>query len=193
MADYKKANEQEIVSHIHDGDISAKKYLYCEYVGYLTGVCARYVIDPEDVRDILQESFLKIFSAIDTFEYRGAGSLKGWMSRIVVNEALKFLKSVCKFELQPLTPENEQIAEDDTTDIDGIPLSELHNMIRELPTGYRTILNLYVFEEKTHKEIAAALNIKESTSASQFHRAKQLLANKIKKYHNSKVSIAYER
>lgn len=174
------------------GDISAKKYLYCQYARYLTGVCARYVIDQEDIRDIIQESFLKIFSAIGSFEYRGSGSLKGWMTRIVVNEALKYIKSTCRFDMIPLTPESDSIIYEEP-DMDGIPLSELHGMIRELPVGYRTILNLYVFEEKSHKEIARMLNIKESTSASQFHRAKHLLAEKIKKSHNINMSIAYER
>lgn len=192
MSIYNKLTEKEIVGHIVNEDISAKKYLYCQYAGYLTGVCSRYISNREDVRDILQESFLKIFSSISTFEYRGPGSLKGWMTRIVVNESLKFLKSVCKFELIPLSDENVEVA-DDEPDIDGIPLSELHSMIRELPIGYRVVLNLFVFEGKSHKEIAAALNIKESTSASQYHRAKKILADKIKKYHQSKISITYER
>lgn len=192
MMDFDQLSEQELLSYIHDGDISAKKYLYNKHSRYLTGVCARYIIDKEDIRDIIQESFLHIFSAIGAFEFRGAGSLRGWMTRIVVNESLKFLKSVCKFDMIPLSAENEQI-QDDEPEMDGIPLSVLHSMIRELPIGYRTILNLYVFEEKSHKEIARILNIKENTSASQFHRAKRLLAEKIKKYSNYNLSIAYER
>ncbi len=192
MSSYEKTTEQEIVSRIVKGDISAKKYLYCQYAGYLTGVCSKYITTAEDVKDILQESFLKIFSSIDTFEYRGAGSLKGWMTRIVVNESLKLLKSVCRFESIPLSDENEEIS-DEEPDINGIPFSELHSMIRKLPIGYRTVLNLFVFEGKSHKEIASILDIKESTSASQFHRAKNLLAEKIKKYNRSNTSIDYER
>jgi len=192
MPSYEKTTEQEIVSRIVKGDISAKKYLYCQYAGYLTGVCSKYITTVEDVKDILQESFLKIFSSINTFEYRGAGSLKGWMTRIVVNESLKLLKSVCRFELIPLSDGYEEIAEEEP-DIHGIPLSELHSMIRELPIGYRTVLNLFVFEGMSHKEIASILDIKESTSASQFHRAKNLLAEKIKKYNHSNTSITYER
>jgi len=182
MVNLNKSEEQELADLVKTGDVSAKKHLYCRYAGYLTGVCSRYVIGAEDVRDILQESFLKIFSSIGSFEYRGLGSLKAWMTRIVVNEALGFLKSACRFDSVPIGVESEQLA-DEEPDLEDIPLSELHDMIRSLPVGYRTIFNLYVFEEKTHKEIAAALNIKETTSASQFHRAKKLLANKIKKYH----------
>lgn len=192
MTNREQHSEKDIVIRIINGELSAKKHLYCQYAGYLTGVCARYVTDREDAKDILQESFLKIFSSIGSFEYQGTGSLRAWMTRIVVNESLKFLKKVCRFELLPLSAENENIAEEEPN-IDGIPLSELHSMIRELPIGYRTILNLFVFEEKSHKEIASILGIKENTSASQFHRAKHLLAEKIKKYHNFNTSIDYER
>ncbi len=172
--------------------MSAKKYLYCRYAGYMTGVCSRYITDREDVRDVLHDSFLKIFSSIDSFEYRGAGSLKGWMTRIVVNESLKLLKQLYRYESLPLNEDLDEIPEEEP-DLDSIQLPELHTMIRELPVGYRTIFNLFVFEEKSHKEIARILGIKESTSASQFHRAKRMLANKIKKYHQPDMSIAYER
>lgn len=192
MSNSMQLSEKDIVKDILKGDSSAKKYLYCHYARYLTGVCARYISDNDDVREVLQESFLKIFSSIHLFEYRGPGSLKAWLARIVVNESLKFLKKEYRFEFLPLSDEND-MAEDDT-DVDGIPLTALHAMIRDLPVGYRTILNLFVFEEKSHKEIAALLGIKENTSASQFHRAKNLLAEKIRKYHNLiNVSVDYER
>lgn len=192
MSNSTQLSEKDIVKDILKGDLSAKKYLYCHYAGYLTGVCARYISDNDDVREVLQESFLKIFSSIHLFDYRGQGSLKAWLARIVVNESLKFLKKEYRFEFLPLSDEND-MAEDDT-DIDGIPLTALHAMIRDLPVGYRTILNLYVFEEKSHKEIAALLGIKENTSASQYHRAKNLLAEKIRKYHHHiNVSVDYER
>ena len=191
MTNCGKIKEKEIAGQIVRGDISAKKYLYSQFAGYLTAVCSRYINEHEDVKDILQESFLKIFTSIGSFEYRGEGSLKAWLTKIVVNESLKFLKNTCRFNLISLSEENKDIAYEEA-DIDGIPLSELHSMIRELPVGYRTILNLFVFEEKSHKEIAAELNISESTSASQFHRAKKLLAEKIKKYNSTMLSIAYE-
>ena len=192
MSNSTQLSEKDIVKDILKGDLSAKKYLYCHYARYLTGVCARYISDNDDVREVLQESFLKIFSSIQLFDYRGQGCLKAWLARIVVNESLKFLKKEYRFEFLPLSDEND-MAEDET-DIEGIPLTALHAMIRDLPVGYRTILNLYVFEEKSHKEIAALLGIKENTSASQYHRAKNILAEKIRKYHNLiNVSVDYER
>ncbi|MBJ2193195.1 MAG: RNA polymerase sigma factor [Muribaculaceae bacterium] len=159
----------------------AMKTLYNRYVRYLTAICSRYIDNEDDVRDVLQDAFLKIFSSIDKFTYLGEGSLKSWLAKVTVNETLRFIKRNGRLDFVSLEKENIDI-EDDEPELDNIPISEIHNMIRELKPGYRTIFNLYVFEEKSHKEIASILNIKESTSASQLHRAKAILADKIRKY-----------
>lgn len=173
--------EQGLLLLTQKGDEQAIKEIYCRYVRYLTAVCSRYLQEEEDVKDVLQDSFLKIFSSIKSFEYRGSGSLKGWMTKIVVNETLKFIKRNKRIEFTGLDQEKINIADDEPETM-GIPAPVIHQMIRELPDGYRTIFNLYVIEQKSHKEIAELLNIKESTSASQLHRAKALLATKIKEY-----------
>ena len=85
-------DEHTLLCQIQKGDTQAMKEIYARYVKYLTAICLRYVQDEEDVKDILQDSFLKIFSSIHSFEYRGVGSLKGWVAKIVVNETLKFIK-----------------------------------------------------------------------------------------------------
>jgi len=101
--------------------------------------------------------------------------------KITVNETLKFLQRDNRFEFVEISEQKHDVADEDP-DIDAIPSSVLFNLIRELPDGYRTIFNLYVIENKSHKEIARLLGIKESTSASQLHRAKSLLATKIRQY-----------
>ncbi|GET46161.1 RNA polymerase sigma factor [Capnocytophaga felis] len=174
-------NEQMLLLEIQKGSEQAMREIYCKYVRYLTAVCSRYLQDEEDVKDVLQEGFLKIFSSVSSFEYRGVGSLKGWMTKIIVNETLKFMKRNSQAMFVELKQEKMDTI-DDEPDTSGIPSDVIHQMIRELPEGYRTIFNLYVIEEKSHKEIAALLNIKENSSASQFHRAKLLLADKIKQY-----------
>lgn len=174
-------NEQALLLLIQKGDGQAMREIYCQYVRYLTAVCSRYLQDEEDVKDVLQEGFLKIFSSVSSFEYRGAGSLKGWMTKIIVNETLKFMKRNSQAMFVELKQEKMD-AIDEEPDTSGIPAAVIHQMIRELPDGYRTIFNLYVVEEKSHKEIATLLNIKENSSASQLHRAKILLADKIKRY-----------
>lgn len=161
----------------------AMKTVYSTYIRYLAAICSRYIVNNEDVKDVLQDSFLKIFSGIASFEYRGRGSLKGWITKITVNEILKFLQKNNRFEFVEIS-EQEHDKPDEEPDVDALPSSVLFNLIRELPDGYRTIFNLYVIENKSHKEIAKLLDIKESTSASQLHRAKSLLATKIRQYNS---------
>ena len=163
-----------------DGDTSAPKALYCAYAGYLTGVCARYLSAPDDVKDVLHDSFLHIFESMGSFEYRGAGSLKAWLTRIVINQSLQFIRHAYRTEILSQTLEAEEPVDDEPPQLEGLSMETLHQLIRELPPGYRTVFNLYVFEQKSHKEIASLLNIKEASSASQFHRAKSLLAARIK-------------
>ena len=163
-----------------DGDSSAPKALYCAYAGYLTGVCARYLSATDDVKDVLHDSFLHIFSSMNSFEYRGPGSLKAWLTKIVINESLQFIRHAYRSEILFEGMEPEEPEDADPPRLEGLSMKVLHKLIRELPPGYRTVFNLYVFEEKSHKEIASLLNIKEASSASQFHRAKALLAAKIK-------------
>ncbi len=179
----KRDKEQELLKRILSGDITAMKEFYNDYSGYLTAVCSRYISDRDDVKDVLQESFIKIFKSIANFSYKGVGSLKAWSSRIVVNESLKFLRESERLDIiDSPTWDLPEISDEDETDFEEIPASAILEMIQALPPGYRTVFNLYVFEEKSHKEIASILNITENTSASQLHRAKNILARQINEY-----------
>ena len=155
------------------------KILYGRYAGYLTAVCARYIPDDDEVKDILQEAFIKIFQSIDRFSWRGEGSLKAWMSRIVVNDSLKALR---RKKPLPLPETLAEVASEEEPPFDGVPMPVIQDLIRRLPDGYRTVFNLFVFEDKSHKEIASLLGIKENSSASQLFHAKALLARWIKDY-----------
>ena len=107
-------------------------------------VCARYVVNSEDVKDVLQESFLKIMSGIASFSYRGKGSLRGWLTKVTVNEALKHLQRDNRIAFVGISvPDHDQA--DTEPDVDSIPSADLFRMIRELPDGYRTgnIIILY--------------------------------------------------
>lgn len=176
-------NEKELAERVATGSQAAARQLYSCYVRYLTAVCSRYIADDESLKDVLQDSFLKIFSSVGSFQYRGEGSLKGWMTRIALNESLKFLRQAGRLQFADLRDEMNAIP-DDNPDTTAVPSNVIHSIIRSLPDGYRTIFNLYVIEEKSHKEISTLLNIKESTSASQLHRAKAMLATRIKQYLN---------
>ena len=178
--------EESLAQRLRDGDSQALRDFYALYADYLTGVCARYITDDEDLKDVVQDTLLQIISHIRDFTYRGNGSLRAWASRIAVNESLKNLKRQHFDELARLCWDVASEPEEDDPPLRDIPPEVLHQMIRELPTGYRTVFNLYVFEDKSHQEIADILGIKRDTSCSQFCRAKNMLAKKITAYNQSK-------
>lgn len=178
--------EQILIRRLLTKEEAAWKELFGTYSGSLAGVCARYVPGKDDVHDVLQNSFIKMFRSIETFEYRGSGSLKAWMMRITVNEALKHIKQHSGMTTDTDLAEFPDIPNEEEPDLEEIPQAAIMKMIRSLPDGYRTVFNLFVFEKKSHREIAGLLGIAENSSASQFHRAKGLLVQKIKEYKMSK-------
>lgn len=164
---------------VRDGDARGRRELYLRYAGALTAVASRYLADADAVKDVLQDAFIRIFERFGSFHYRGEGSLRAWMSRVVANGALQVLRKQNRLLSVQELPD---IIRDEDPDVDSVPMDVLQDMISRLPDGYRTVFNLYVFEEMKHKEIAALLGIKENSSASQFLRAKALLAKEIKEY-----------
>ena len=146
----------------------------------------RYIPDRDEVRDVLQDSFVKILTSIQQFKYQGEGSLKSWVSRIVSNGSIDYLRVHQRFMLVENMPDEPD--EPDEPDIGGVPPDALMEMIGRLPDNYRTVLNLFVFEQRPHREIARLLDIKESTSSSMFFRARKMLAKMIKEYLNKQAT-----
>lgn len=171
--------EQELVEALRRKEASGMRAFYDRYAGYLTAVALRYVPDRSAVKDILQDAFIRIFDAVDRFEYRGEGSLKSWACRIVVNMALKNLRNQGRLQYVDELPD---VPEEEEVPVQNVPPAVLQQMIQELPDGYRTVFNLFVFEQKSHREIAGLLGIKEDSSASQYFRARAQLARQIKAY-----------
>lgn len=174
--------EEELVKQCYLGVNSARKEIYTMYAGQMLNICYRYTGGMDVSHDLLHDGFLKVFSSFSSFTYRGDGSLKAWMSRIFVNTALEYLKK--KDVLRQIVPlelvvETEEVQDDDWQ---RIPTSVLMRFVRELPTGYRTVFNLYTFEELSHKEIADILHINEKSSSSQLSRAKAILVKKVNEY-----------
>ena len=178
-------SEDSLIQALRSGKPAAKRALYEQYYRYLAAVCARYVRNDEDVKDLLQDVFIRIFTRFDSFENRGVGSLRAWCRRIAVNEALQHLRSARRLNAAPIEVIGDLPAPDETPDVATIPQQELLRMIRQLPDRYRTVFNLYVFEEMSHKEISTLLGIGESTSASDLHRAKSMLTKWIHEYQKS--------
>ena len=173
-------SEQELLNLFRSRKADAMRLFYERYAGFLTAVCTRYITDADSAKDVLQESLISIFGAIDKFSYRGEGSLKAWASRIVVNTALKSLRQHGKLSFVDDLP--DVCEEEETPQLQRLPAKVLHGFIRELPDGYRTVFNLFVFEKKSHKEIASLLGIKENSSASQYFRARAQLEKEINQY-----------
>lgn len=176
--------EEQIVHDIQSGDRAAMRRLYDRCSGLAMAIALRYVPDRDDACDIVQDAFVKAFQSIRQFEYRGEGTLRSWMSRIVANEALGFLRRRSGLTFTDDIPD---CAEREEPDIDQISDEKLTELIASLPEGYRVVLNLYVFGGLSHKEIAKELGITPSTSASQFFHAKKMLARMINDYRKKEI------
>ena len=138
-------------------------------------VCYRFGQNREDAEDMLQEGFIKIFTQIHTF--RNQGALEGWIRRIVVHTCINHLKKNKKFkESVDLIHANALIVREESVP-SIVQAKQIVECIRMLPMGYRTVLNLYAVEGYSHKEIGEMLDIEESTSRSQYTRAKQMLVD----------------
>jgi len=174
--------ERRLVKRLRSGDAGALQDFYALYSGSMSSVCGRYITDRDDMKDVLQECLIRIAEKIADFEYRGPGSLRAWVTRIVINQSLKYLKARQAHEFARLDYDLPEEPEETEPPLNDIPPEVIYQMIRELPAGYRTIFNLYVFEEKSHQEIAELLGIKPTTSASQLFKAKNLLARRIREY-----------
>ena len=175
--------EKQLLESIHSGERAALRRLYDRYSGYAMAIVLRYVPDRDEVHDVMQDSFVKILTTIGQFDYRGEGSLKAWVARIVSNRAIDHLRASSRFAITDHIPDTPEEA-DEEPDIGDLPPDVLMELVGRLPPNYRTVLNLFVFEERPHKEIARLLGIKENTSSSIFFRAKRMLGKMITDYQN---------
>ena len=176
-------SEIKLAAECMKGDNQARRILYERYGGILMAICIRYVGNRETAEDVLHDGFIHIFQTISRFTYQGEGSLRAWLARVMANEALGYLrKQSVRMNTETVTEDIPDMPDTAEEDLCAIPQDVLMNLVCQLPDGYRTVFNLYVFEEKSHKEIGQLLGISEHTSSSQFHRAKRLLAKKIKEY-----------
>jgi RNA polymerase sigma-70 factor (ECF subfamily) len=175
-------DDSQLIIACKKQDRNAQKALYERYAPVMMAVCMRYCREQEAARDLLHDGFIRAFTQIGSFS--GKGSFEGWLRRIFVNLALEnFRKEKQKNrfleEYSYISAQESDDYADDLLDIENIPREEVLEMIRDLPPGYRTVFNLFIFEEMSHKEIARMLGINEAASRSQFYRAKTILKNKI--------------
>lgn len=181
---FRKDSEQNIAEGIRQGNQKAFRQAFDACAGYLMATITRYVPDNDIAQDLLQETFIKIFGNISRFEWRGKGSFKAWTSRIAANEALRWLKSNRKDSFMESSDSLPEVPDDgdDGSLSERVPPAVIQKMIQSLPEGYRAVFNMFVFEQMSHKEIGEKLGITETTSASQFLRARKKLAQMIREY-----------
>ena len=178
--------ERELLDAIRRGERAAMRRLYDRYSRYAMAIGLRYVPNRDDMRDVMQDSFVKIITNISRFDYRGEGSLKSWVSRIVANRAIDYVK---EHERLHFTEEMPNDVIDPEPDVGEVPDEMLDEMIRQLPANYRVVLNLFVFEQLSHREISQRLGISEHNSAIQFFRAKRALQKMVREYMNKRQKI----
>ncbi len=133
----------------------------------------------QDAEDILQDAFYLAYVNIRSL--RSEASFGAWLKKIVINQCIKFLRGRIFFA--DINPDKHDYEEDIDIDLYDIPMKEINNSIQQLPDGCRTVFTLFLLENYTHRQIAEILEISESTSKSQYHRARQLLQKQLKKKH----------
>ena len=159
-----------LITACRQGDRKAQHRLYQLYARQMYAICMRYVSDPDDAQDILQEGFVAIYRHLDSF--RGENRLFFWMRTVMVNTALNFLRRTKKKrELTDTLDEGLQVADTDTPEMGELSVDDCMKAVSTLSDGYRTVFNLYAVEGYSHAEIGALLGISEGTSKSQYSRA----------------------
>jgi RNA polymerase sigma-70 factor (ECF subfamily) len=174
MHDY---SDIELVKAVLQGNTASEEALYRRFSVPMFRVCLRYAANRPEAEDMLQEGFMRVFA--DLKDYREAGSLEGWIRRVVVRAALRWLRKRRAFEMADLPDEIFLAAQNGNGHHENLELvdesKKVVQCMQKLPTGYRTVLNLYAVEGYDHEEIAELLNINIGTSRSQLSKARVML------------------
>ena len=176
-----RARESELIDACKKQNRAAQEAVYRTMAGKMYALCCRYVKDRMEAEDVLVTSFTKIFDRIHQF--KGEGSFEGWVRRIVVNEALSYLRRNKSLYLE-MDIEHANGEPDTSTLTQPLEAEDLLKLVADLPVGYRMVFNLYAIDGFSHKEIAEQIGITESTSKSQLSRARMHLQARIQQMEN---------
>jgi RNA polymerase sigma factor (sigma-70 family) len=167
--------ETEIIEGCVQKNVNCQQALFNKYGGVLMSICLRYSADTGEAEDMLQDTFIKIFSSIRKFRFEG--SFEGWLKKIAVTTSLKKLQQKkIQFKEISLEKPGQPVGPDI---ISTLSEKEIIRVISSLPEGYRVIFNLYVLDGFSHDEISRTLGIKPVTSRSQLLKARKMLQKKI--------------
>lgn len=188
---------KEIIDGCKKGQKNAQSSLYDKFAGKLYGITLRYIGKNAEAQDVLQDSMIKIFRSIDSFNYGTEEAFISWMQRITVNTALNHLRDNSKkkntelfidYEHEIISDDEDYFSEYDEL-MEHISKERLLAIIRDLPDGYRTIFNLYAIENYSHKEIAEQLGISVNTSKTQLFKGRRMLITKINEILDKKLIL----
>ena len=168
-------NNIELIKKASKNDRQAQHMLYETHAPKMMSICRYYVKDLQKAEEVMLNGFFKAFINLTNFKYEG--SFEGWLRKIMVREAISYIRQVKKIEF---SVEDFEVYQEQTNNIEtAIELNEIQQYIDELPEGYKMVFVMYAVEGYKHHEIASLLNINEGTSKSQLYKARQLLQDKI--------------
>ena len=175
-------NEAELIAQCLKNDALAQKQMYEWLAPRMHALCLRYIADREAARDVLHDGFITLFAKLEN--YKGEGSFEGWARRIFITTALMYLRKNDILKHADQLEEASQLVPYEAGIIERMDAKVLMDLVQQMPAGFRTVFNMYAIEGYTHKEIADALGITETTSRTQLSRARIWLQNKIKEREN---------
>jgi RNA polymerase sigma factor (sigma-70 family) len=174
-------NDYSLVEECVRGNQRAQKTLFERFAPKMLAVCQRYAKDIDEAEDILQDGFVKVFLKLGAFKQQG--SLEGWIRRIMVNTALDQIRKNGRLLGDTDVDSVEFKLDSNDYIVEGLMAEDLMKLVMSMPDGYKTVFNLFAIEGYSHAEIAEMLGVNESTSKSQYSRARAYLRERIEKIH----------
>lgn len=168
-------NKEKLKKKFSEGNRRAFNIVYDNYCDAMFAICLRYTKNRDEAADILQDSFIKIFEKCKT--YNPEFEIGGWIKKIVINTAINYLRKNKRFDLTDnfdAFENTEEINDFEIENTNGL-YENLLDILKDIPIGYQTVFNLFVFENLSHQEIADYLNISVNTSKSQLFKSRKMI------------------
>lgn len=190
--DYKKCTDDELVTACRKQARQAQQELFMRFSYMVKGICLRYSYCEDDADDLLQETFIRVFTKLDQYDDRGM--LGAWIRKIAVNTALEYYRKNQSQKQQLVKTMDLHVLQPAVSDdiIEHLSAEALLHKIQQLPPGFRTVFNLYAIEGYNHSEIGGLLGISEGTSKSQYSRARLILRNLIEKEQETEHKLLHD-
>ena len=179
---YKELDERALARYCSQGDRMAEEELYRRYAARVFTLCRRYTDNPDDAKDLMQESLIQALDKIATYRYSGKGSLYGWISRIAINRALNQIRRRRWRTVSLDERVQDSVPDPSEEEMAIVPQEKLLEWIAGLPDMRRAVFNLYCIDGYSHKEIAGMLGISEKGSAGVLAKARKQLKEDINQY-----------